>query len=92
LYVQVRGLQGGAYSTDPDQFQQMAEASLFLCRAYLALCRGGEGGPRELSAARLHLRGVLKQCEEHFGEEELYQQMKGLLQEILDYGAQQQQQ
>ena len=85
-------MQGGPYSTDPEQFEQMAAASVTLCQAYLALCKAGEGGARELSAARLHLRSVLKQCEEHFGETEVYQEMKQLLQEILDYGAKEQQQ
>ena len=44
----------------------------------------GQGGSlRDLSAARMHLRGVLKQCEGAFGEHALQREMGDLLEEVL---------
>eukprot|EP00955_Chlamydomonas_euryale_P022809 240778-Chlamydomonas_euryale.AAC.3 len=40
------------------------------------------GGVRDLSAARLHLRGVLKQCEPVFGEHVLFAELAALLEEV----------
>jgi hypothetical protein len=37
---------------------------------------------RELAAARMHLRGVIKQCESAFEEHELYKQLQALLDEV----------
>lgn len=61
----------------------MAAASLNLCRAYMAIAAAGQGGLRDFSAARLHLRGMLKQCEESFAETEHYQRMQSLLQDVV---------
>eukprot|EP00798_Chlamydomonas_sp_ICE-L_P011734 gene11734-34462_t len=68
----------------------MAKASLVLCRAYVNSLKAqaataSEGAPkilRDLSAARMHLRGVLKQCETAFGETELHASMASLLVEV----------
>jgi hypothetical protein len=65
----------------------MAEASRQLCTAHLATAAaaandGPGGGLRELSAARLHLRGLLKQCEAAFEEQPLYAQLAALLAEV----------
>lgn len=40
------------------------------------------GGTRDLAAAKLHLRGILKQCEPRFGESALYDEMKVLLEDV----------
>lgn len=60
----------------------MAEASSQLCRAYLASAAAGQGGTRELAAARMHLKGLVKQCEVAFEERPEYQQLQGLLAEV----------
>jgi hypothetical protein len=83
LFLQVRALQSSPYKSDPDAFVSMASATDHLCRAYLATAAAGQGGLRELSAARMQLRGMLKQCEEAFGEQQQYKQLQGLLQEVL---------
>jgi hypothetical protein len=38
---------------------------------------------RELAAARMHLRGVIKQCESAFEEHELYKQLQALLDQVV---------
>jgi hypothetical protein len=83
--LQVRALQSSPYKSDADAFAAMATATDHLCRAYLATATaaGGQGGLRELSAARMQLRGLLKQCEEAFGEQQQYKQLRELLQEVL---------
>jgi hypothetical protein len=89
--LQVRGLAGTAFRSDAARFEEMAGASLALCRAYLAVSQSaaavGRTGPavtRELAAARMHLRGVLKQCEASFSEAPAYLEMQELLQQVLD--------
>ena len=37
---------------------------------------------RDLAAARMHLRGVLKQCEGSFSSHEMFAEMQGLLDEV----------
>ncbi|KAG1650794.1 hypothetical protein FOA52_008885 [Chlamydomonas sp. UWO 241] len=46
------------------------------------LRRTPAGSVRDLSAARLHLRGVLKQCEARFDEHPLFLEMKSLLEAV----------
>ena len=45
------------------------------------------GGVRDLAAARMHLRGVLKQCEARFAEHQLYKDMQGLLDKVVELEA-----
>ena len=40
------------------------------------------GTPRELSSARMHLRGAVKAAAERFGEHPLYAQLQQLLGEV----------
>ncbi|WIA10643.1 hypothetical protein OEZ85_010823 [Tetradesmus obliquus] len=80
---QVRALQSSPYKSDPDAFAAMAAATDHLCRAYLATAAAGQGGLRELSAARMQLRGLLKQCEDAFGEQQQYLQLQGLLGDVM---------
>lgn len=61
----------------------MADASLALCEAYLSSAASGAGGLRELSAARMHLRGLLKQCEDAFEAHERYGQLAVLLARVM---------
>jgi hypothetical protein len=62
----------------------MADASTQLCRAYLATAAAGQGGVRELAAGRMHLRGLLKQCEGSFEESEQYKQLQELLLQVVE--------
>lgn len=41
-----------------------------------------QAGIKELAAARMHLRGVLKQCEASFQEHEAWQELSQLLKEV----------
>lgn len=86
--LQVRALQSSPYKSDPEAFAAMATASDHLCRAYLATAAaaaassneaGAGGGLRELSAARMHLRGLLKQCEATFEEDSAFLGLSELL-------------
>eukprot|EP00878_Enallax_costatus_P015631 GHUV01016375.1.p1 GENE.GHUV01016375.1~~GHUV01016375.1.p1 ORF type:complete len:216 (+),score=96.67 GHUV01016375.1:87-650(+) len=79
---QARALQSTAFKSDPELFATMAKASINLCRAYMASADAGQGGLRDLSSARMHLRGVLKQCEDSFEGSEQYKEMQALLQEV----------
>lgn len=94
LLKQVRGLATIPFKSDVDPFERMARASVDLCRAYLdsarlsSLVTSGEGpvrgggGSRDLSAARMHLRGVVKQCEASFEGHVLLNEMKDLLGQV----------
>lgn len=84
LPLQVRALQSTPFKSDRDHFLVMASASISLCRAYLAAAAAGQGGLRDLAAARMHLRGMLKQCEERFADEAACRDMEQLLQEVVD--------
>ncbi|GAX73776.1 hypothetical protein CEUSTIGMA_g1227.t1 [Chlamydomonas eustigma] len=44
----------------------------------------GTGGVRDLAAARMHLRGILKQCEASFEDHPQFKEMKHLLDEIVE--------
>jgi len=90
----VRGLQGAAWKRELDKFEPFAEASRNLCAAQLegaqvALAQGGENdsaskaaAKKELGAARMHLKAVLKQAEESFSSQDLYQQLAQLLVQV----------
>jgi len=80
---QVRALQSTPFKAEDDAFSAMAAASLGLCRAYQGSVAAGQGGLSELSAARMHLRGLLKQCEAAFEDHVLYKQLQDMLEEIL---------
>lgn len=85
--MQVRALQSSPFKSDPAAFAAMADASAQLCRAYLtsaAAAGQAGGGVRELAAGRMHLRGVLKQCEAAFEGSEDYVRLQALLQEVVE--------
>ncbi|KIY91721.1 putative Tetratricopeptide repeat like protein 27 [Monoraphidium neglectum] len=82
LLKQVRALQGSPFAREPAAFAEMAAASAQMADAYLALVAVGQGGARDLSAARMHLRGVLRQAEEAFGGGEAHEKLQGKLREV----------
>ena len=47
-----------------------------------AAVAGGSGAQRELSSARLHLRGLIKQSQERYEDHEAFQQLQQLLQSV----------
>ncbi len=86
----VRGLQGTAYKADPEAFEAMADASVRLANAYIAVhtAGGGAGSSRDLAAARMHLRGVLRSTEEAFAQSEASARMRAALEEVMQLEAQ----
>jgi hypothetical protein len=82
LLKQVRALQGAPFAKERPAFEAMAEASLGMAGAYLRLAASGQGGARDLAAARMHLRGVIRQAEGAFGEAELFGQLRARLAEV----------
>ena len=67
-------------------------ASLDLCRTYAAMSKRAAaaedpaaptGSARDLAAARMHLRGVIKQCEPCFAGHRLLCEMQALLEEVV---------
>ncbi|KAG2451048.1 hypothetical protein HYH02_004316 [Chlamydomonas schloesseri] len=95
---QVRGLAGGTFKSDPARFTEYADASEALCRAYLQGYRaavakaeaaaaggGGDAKPvptKDLSAGRMHLRGLLRATQETFGEHPTRARLQALCDEI----------
>ena len=83
LLKRVRALGGAGWQASQDKFETYAHASLALCRAYLQAAQaGGSDAQRELSSARLHLRGLIKQSQERYEEHEAFQQLQQLLQSV----------
>ena len=94
----MRGLQGGAFKVDAPKFEAMASASLQLGRVYMQLSQQAPPAPaaaaataatasatvslRDLAAARMHLRGVLKQCEPVFAGAPLYVELQDMLGQV----------
>jgi hypothetical protein len=81
--LQVRALQSSPCKSDVEAFVAMADASAQLCRAYLASAAAGAGGARDLAAGRMHLRGLLKQCEDAFEGRPEYKQLQELLEQVV---------
>lgn len=42
----------------------------------------GTGAQRDVASARLHLRGLLKQAKERYGETQPYRQLQDLLEQV----------
>lgn len=78
----VRGLQGGQWMSDEPSFTAFASASLDLSRCCVVLAEGPGGRKGELAAARMHLRSVLKQSEDKYGETEAYLEMTKMLNQV----------
>ncbi len=101
----VRGLTTTSFKSDETRFRSMALASLHLCRAHVDIFRSSlsadsaeqqqappraSSSLRDLAAARMHLRGVLKQCEDNFASHALFLEMQALLGEVVALEQQQQ--
>eukprot|EP00850_Spirogloea_muscicola_P020172 SM000208S06342 [mRNA] locus=s208:110210:117173:- [translate_table: standard] len=83
---QIRALQGSNWQKSKDTFEAFATASLQLCSSYLRsaeqnMLESPKAGARELSAARMHLRNVLKQGE-NFAELDVYKELAECLQRV----------
>lgn len=61
LLKQVRAYQGSDLWRDTERFRKFAHASLELCKVYQELS-SRTGGRRELFAAEMHLKGIMKQA------------------------------
>lgn len=55
---------------------------MWLPRSLQAAEAGGAGAQRDVSSARLHLRGLLKQAQERYGEIQPYRQLQDLLAKV----------
>ena len=67
---------------------KIAAAAAKAAEAPLAVAPTGGGiastaAVRDLAAARMHLRGILKQCEASFSDHQLFSEMKSLLEEVV---------
>eukprot|EP00887_Chlorella_sp_A99_P004614 scaffold4.g4614.t1 len=85
LLKRVRALSGAGWQRDAAAFEEYASALLQLCRAYLkaaAAAGAAGGGGRDLSAARMHLRGLLKQAAERYEGQPLYARLQEQLEEV----------
>lgn len=56
----------------------MTAASQQLCTAYVELYQSGQGSSRDLAAASMHLRGVLRQSKEAFEDTEQFASLQRL--------------
>ncbi|KAG2495053.1 hypothetical protein HYH03_006983 [Edaphochlamys debaryana] len=80
---QVRALAGGAFKTDEARFVEYAQASEALCRAYIQCYQAGKpGGSKDLSAGRMHLKGMLRATQEAFGEHPETAKLQAVLEEV----------
>ncbi|KAL6770306.1 hypothetical protein ACKKBG_A34440 [Auxenochlorella protothecoides x Auxenochlorella symbiontica] len=81
---EVRALQGAAWQSDTTRFERFARASLALGAAHLRVAAAAAegGGRRELSAARMYLRGVVRAAEPGFGDHALHAELRGALQDV----------
>ena len=52
------------------------------CPPLQAAEAGGAGAQRDLSSARMHLRGLLKQAQDRYGDEPAFTQLQELLQQV----------
>ncbi|XAR72157.1 hypothetical protein NMG60_11018699 [Bertholletia excelsa] len=80
LLKQVRSYQGSDLWKDRDRFKKFAPASLELCKVYMerSSCTGGR---RELLAAEMHLKNVVKQAG-NFSDMEEFRDLQTCLEEV----------
>ncbi|XP_065622455.1 uncharacterized protein LOC112036046 isoform X1 [Quercus suber] len=69
LLKQVRSYQGSDLWKDRDRFKSFAQASLDLCKVYMEIS-SSTGSCRELLAAEMHLKNIIKQAESFLDTEE----------------------
>eukprot|EP01024_Parvocaulis_polyphysoides_P068142 TRINITY_DN8263_c0_g1_i1.p1 TRINITY_DN8263_c0_g1~~TRINITY_DN8263_c0_g1_i1.p1 ORF type:complete len:706 (-),score=109.64 TRINITY_DN8263_c0_g1_i1:243-2237(-) len=81
LMKYLRTCQG--WQKDHDKFAEYAEVSIQLCQSYMqAYKEGAEDALRQLSSGRMHLRNLLKQTEQNFGETNEYLQLQSVLEQL----------
>ncbi|GAY66000.1 hypothetical protein CUMW_245340 [Citrus unshiu] len=80
LLKQVRSYQGSDLWKDRDRFKRFSYASLELCKVYMEIS-SSSGSRRELFAAEMHLKNVLKQAE-GFSDMEEFRDLQACLDEV----------
>ncbi|KAH9771525.1 TPR REGION domain-containing protein [Citrus sinensis] len=80
LLKQVRSYQGSDLWKDRDRFKRFSYASLELCKVYMEISSSC-GSRRELFAAEMHLKNVLKQAE-GFSDMEEFRDLQACLDEV----------
>lgn len=80
LLKQVRSYQGTDLWKDRDRFKRFSYASLELCKVYMEIS-SSSGSHRELFAAEMHLKNVLKQAE-GFSDMEEFRDLQACLDEV----------
>ncbi|XP_024041240.1 tetratricopeptide repeat protein 27 isoform X4 [Citrus clementina] len=80
LLKQVRSYQGSDLWKDRDRFKRFSYASLELCKVYTEIS-SSSGSRRELFAAEMHLKNVLKQAE-GFADMEEFRDLQACLDEV----------
>ncbi|KDO39288.1 hypothetical protein CISIN_1g028535mg [Citrus sinensis] len=80
LLKQVRSYQGSDLWKDRDRFKRFSYASLELCKVYMEIS-SSSGSRRELFAAEMHLKNVLKQAE-GFSDMEEFRDLHACLDEL----------
>ncbi|KAK4598899.1 hypothetical protein RGQ29_016089 [Quercus rubra] len=80
LLKQVRSYQGSDLWKDRDRFKSFAQASLDLCKVYMEIS-SSTGSRRELLAAEMHLKNIIKQAES-FSDTEEFRVLQACLDEV----------
>ncbi|KAK4573444.1 hypothetical protein RGQ29_031415 [Quercus rubra] len=80
LLKQVRSYQGSDLWKDRDRFKSFAQASLDLCKVYMEIS-SSTGSRRELLAAEMHLKNIIKQAES-FSDTEEFRGLQACLDEV----------
>lgn len=80
LLKQVRSYQGSDLWKDKDRFKSFAQASLDLCKVYMEIS-SSTGSRRELLAAEMHLKNIIKQAES-FSDTEEFRDLQACLDEV----------
>lgn len=87
LVKYIRGLQSSNWTAREEDFQALAQASLDLCRSYIKGVESGIGKRGDLSAARLHLRSLLKVAAEEYSDTPEYQKLQEVYDQVLSMEA-----
>ncbi|KAK7410960.1 hypothetical protein VNO78_02233 [Psophocarpus tetragonolobus] len=80
LLKQVRSLQGFGTWKDQDRFKKFAKASLELCQVYMEIF-SSSGSIKQLSAADMHLKNVIRQGES-FSDTEEFRNLQACYDEV----------
>eukprot|EP01024_Parvocaulis_polyphysoides_P068144 TRINITY_DN8263_c0_g2_i2.p3 TRINITY_DN8263_c0_g2~~TRINITY_DN8263_c0_g2_i2.p3 ORF type:complete len:188 (-),score=18.70 TRINITY_DN8263_c0_g2_i2:195-758(-) len=72
------------WQKEQEKFVEYTKGSLQLCELYLQIKHcGGENALRQLSSGRMHLRSLLKQTQEQFGETDEYKDVQSKLEQVV---------